>query len=163
MSDPGKTPQFVITEIQPREGYLHLVFADGAAGQVNVRRAVGAFKVMRGLLVPEVFVKARLIDLGRTVAWPGHDAWELAADNLRAWMTEQATGFSHAKLIEWMHDHKMSLDQAAAELGLSRRMLAYYRSGAKPIPRLVALACWGWVYEQKRDRPGRLKLLNSNW
>ncbi|WP_255362455.1 hypothetical protein [Mitsuaria sp. 7] len=27
---------------------------------------------------------------------------------------------------------------------MSRRMVAYYRSGAKAVPRTVALACLGW-------------------
>ena len=37
-----------------------------------------------------------------------------------------------------------SVTTAALALGVSRRMLAYYRSGAKPVPRTVALACLGW-------------------
>jgi len=36
---------------------------------------------------------------------------------------------------------------AARALGLSRRMLAYYRGGAKPVPRIVALA---WEAEQRK-------------
>jgi hypothetical protein len=33
-----------------------------------------------------------------------------------------------------------TLDAAATALGLSRRMIAYYEAGKKPIPRVVALA-----------------------
>ena len=43
----------------------------------------------------------------------------------------------------------MTLDTAAQALGLSRRMLAYYRSGEKRVPRTVALACLGWEAEQR--------------
>ena len=42
----------------------------------------------------------------------------------------------------------LTLDAAAQELGLSRRMLAYYRSGEKPLPRTVALACKWWEAER---------------
>ncbi|MOA41208.1 hypothetical protein D3C78_1631490 [compost metagenome] len=49
-----------------------------------------------------------------------------------------------------MTRHKLNLDQAAEALGLSRRMLAYYRSGAKPVPRTVALALLGWEVEQNK-------------
>ena len=35
-------------------------------------------------------------------------------------------------------------------------MLAYYRSGAKPVPRTVALACLGW--EDLKKAGGRFKL-----
>ena len=38
----------------------------------------------------------------------------------------------------------MPRPRAALALGVSRRTLAYYRSGAKPVPRTVALACLGW-------------------
>ncbi|MEX8506125.1 hypothetical protein [Leptothrix ochracea] len=31
-----------------------------------------------------------------------------------------------------------------AKIGISRRMLSYYLSGAKPIPKTVWLACLGW-------------------
>ena len=44
----------------------------------------------------------------------------------------------------------LTLDGAARALGLSRRMLAYYRGGAKPVPRTVALACLGWEAEQRK-------------
>lgn len=48
-----------------------------------------------------------------------------------------------------MARYQLTLDSAAAALGLSRRMLAYYRSGAKPVPRTVALACLGWEAQQR--------------
>ena len=38
----------------------------------------------------------------------------------------------------------LTLGTAAEALGLSRRMLAYYRSREKPVRRTVALACLGW-------------------
>lgn len=34
-----------------------------------------------------------------------------------------------------------TLDQAADELGLSRRQIAYYRSGVQEVPKAIALAC----------------------
>ena len=43
----------------------------------------------------------------------------------------------------------LTLDDAAEALGLSRRMLAYYRSGAKPVPRVVELAITGWEHEHE--------------
>ena len=43
-----------------------------------------------------------------------------------------------------MARHELSLDAAAEALGISRRMLAYYRSREKPIPKTVGLAMLGW-------------------
>lgn len=45
---------------------------------------------------------------------------------------------------DWMRRNGLSLTTAAAALGLSRRMIAYYKTAEKPIPRHVWLACLGW-------------------
>jgi hypothetical protein len=42
-----------------------------------------------------------------------------------------------------MEAQALTLDTAAAALGLSRRMIAYYASGEKPIPKTVLLATEG--------------------
>ena len=47
-------------------------------------------------------------------------------------------------LDNWMRRNNLSLATAAAALGLSRRMIAYYKTAEKPIPRHVWLACLGW-------------------
>ena len=140
---------FIIERVKARAGTLELVFKDGEKGTVDVKRAVGSLRSVRGILDPQVFQKARVVDLGRTVSWPGDENWELAADTLRARMIEQHGGFSHANLIEWMDRNELTLDQAALELGMSRRMLAYYRNGSKPIPKTVALACFGWEHQSQ--------------
>ena len=88
-------------------------------------------------------------DWGGSVVWNGDDSLELAADNLRARAVEQAGGYSHELIWNWMARHKLTLEAAAEALGVSRRMLAYYRSGAKPVPRTVALAMLGWEVEQQ--------------
>ena len=38
----------------------------------------------------------------------------------------------------------LSLSRAAEALGISRRMVSYYRTAHKPIPRQTWLACLGW-------------------
>jgi hypothetical protein len=42
-----------------------------------------------------------------------------------------------------LHECNVPLDAAARALGVSRRMVAYYEQGTKPIPRVVALATRG--------------------
>ncbi|MGC8591588.1 hypothetical protein [Acidithiobacillus sp.] len=41
------------------------------------------------------------------------------------------------------HNH-LSLTQAAHAIGMTRRMIAYYKSGARPIAKTVWLACIGF-------------------
>ncbi len=56
-----------------------------------------------------------------------------------------ATGHADARtFLEWRARHGLSLSKAAEALGLSRRMVAYYSSGEKPVPKAVLLACRGW-------------------
>jgi hypothetical protein len=63
---------------------------------------------------------------------------------LRNLAVEQAGGIGHERIWTWLHDTGLTLEQAALALGISRRMLIYYRDGEKPIPRSVWLACLGW-------------------
>jgi hypothetical protein len=59
--------------------------------------------------------------------------WRLAQEQSGATMTNDA-------FHQWRLRHDYTLEGAAAALGLSRRMVAYYDHGNKPIPRTVALA-----------------------
>lgn len=43
-----------------------------------------------------------------------------------------------------MERNGLSLSVAAESLGMTRRMIAHYRTGSKPIPIVVGLACKGW-------------------
>lgn len=65
-------------------------------------------------------------------------------DNLRAKAVKQAGGISLERIWDWMHRNNFSLDTAVEALGISRRMLAYYRDGQKPLPGHIWLAYVGW-------------------
>lgn len=141
---------FTLTAVKAQaDGVLQLTFADGEAMQVDVRPIVKRSPVLRPLNGAAVFRRARLGEWGGSVTW-GSDVLELAADNLRARAIEQAGGYSHETVLEWMHRNGLTQQAAADALGLSRRMLAYYVSGEKPVPRTVGLACRGWEVEHRQ-------------
>jgi transcriptional regulator with XRE-family HTH domain len=52
----------------------------------------------------------------------------------------------------WRKKQRLTLDGAADLLGLSRRMVAYYEKGEKPIPKPVWLACRAIDAEAKLDQ-----------
>lgn len=140
---------FTLTAVKAlADGMLALTYADGEQLQVDVKPIIKRHPTLRELAAPAVFKRAKLGEWGGSVTW-GTDALELAADNLRARAIEQAGGYSHEVILNWMARHGMTLDTAADALGLSRRMLAYYRSGEKPVPRTVGLACLGWEAQQR--------------
>ena len=81
-----------------------------------------------------------------TANWGGSVEWfdtEFGADNVYAWAKEQAGEPSHEILNDWMLRNDLSLTTAAEALGLSRRMVSYYRTAQKAIPKTGWLACRG--------------------
>jgi len=131
-------------------GRLALAFADDAFFDVDLSEVIESHPTLFRLRDPAVFAQVAPDEWHRGVVFAGDDDLALASDNLRAMAIEQAGEFSHQQLLAWMDHHGMTLDAAAAALDVSRRMLAYYRSGSKPIPRTVGLAMLGWdIYALK--------------
>ena len=100
--------------------------------------------VMRGsafveIRKPEVFGNVRTD--GFSIEW--FDT-ELGPDNVYAWAKEQASEVSQEMFGGWMYRNKLSLSGAAEALGIGRRMVSYYRTAHKAIPRSIWLACLGW-------------------
>jgi hypothetical protein len=137
--------QFVISHVAvtgPQR--LKLTFADGYAAEVDLSGLISKHPTLTPLQNRKVFAKVALDEWRRGVIFDGDDNLTLASDNLRALALEQAGEYSHQHVIVWMHQNGLTLDDAARALGISRRMLAYYRSGEKPVPRSIGLAMLGW-------------------
>jgi hypothetical protein len=108
--------------------------------------------VMRGpafaeMRKPEIFGKVHTD--GFSIEW--FDT-ELGPDNVYAWAKEQAGEVSHEMFGSWMYRNKLSLSGAAEALGISRRMVSYYRTAHKAIPRSIWLACLGWEVTRPKAR-----------
>ena len=141
-------PQHTLTHVAVEApATLKLVFADGADYRLDLSETLRAYPALAALTDPEVFARARLDARGGYVIWIEDDL-EMAADNLRHLAVEQAGGIGHERLVEWIYRHHLTQAQAADAIGISRRMLNYYLSGAKPIPKTVWLACLGWESQQ---------------
>jgi len=144
--------QFALVSVKAApSACLVLRFADHAQFEVSLVDIIHRHPSLARLKDQKVFSTAQVGEHGASVIWAGDDDLELAADNLRARAIEQAGGVSHEFIWNWMARHSLTLDTAADALGVSRRMLAYYRSGAKPVPRTVALACLGWEGAKKNN------------
>ena len=147
-----QSPQHTLTSVAVRAPLgLHLVFADGAAFDVDMAPVIATHGALRALNDQGLFARARLDARGGYAIWLD-DELELAADNLRNLAVEQAGGIGHERLWNWMADNHLTQEQAAEAMGTSRRMLNYYLSGAKTIPKTVWLACVGWQSQQRKRR-----------
>lgn len=104
------------------------------------------------LKTPAAFAKVRVDDWGHALEWP--KGLDMGADRLYELSREQAGLPTVRQFGEWMEQHHLSLTDAANVLGMTRRMMAYYRTGSRPIPKVVMLACKGWEAETA-NRVGR--------
>lgn len=136
-------PQHTISKVKALPDLrLALTFADAYTCTVNLAPLTNR-KALRALADPALFAKARRDARGGYVVWI-EDELEIAADNLRNLAIEQAGGIGHERIHSWMHRNALTQEKAAEAIGISRRMLNYYLSGAKPIPLTVWLACVGY-------------------
>jgi DNA-binding XRE family transcriptional regulator len=115
----------------------------GDESSVDVSGPIGSYRFYAPLRDdPKLFRQVHVGEHGLDIVWPGgldmsnDTLWRLAQEQSGATMTPDA-------FREWHKRHAYTLDQAAKALGLSRRMVAYYEQGERPIPRLVALATRG--------------------
>ena len=144
---PSLKNHFVLTKVSSLTPYnLRLAYADGEVLTVNLQLWIASSKALYPLKNTDLFVKAKRGLDGRSVDWTDGASFELdvGADNLRNLAIEQAGGIGHERIWTWLQETGLTLEQAALALGISRRMLIYYRDGEKPIPRAVWLACLGW-------------------
>jgi DNA-binding XRE family transcriptional regulator len=138
---PRKTlPRIAAVSAGEKPLTLRIRWADGEEAEVDVSGLVWTFRIYEPLRRShELFRQVRLGEYGTDVVWP--DEMDIAAVTLWRLAQEQSgTTMSPEAFRHWRQRNAYTLDSAARALGVSRRMVAYYEQGAKPIPRVVALA-----------------------
>lgn len=134
-----------IKRVAPARGRrLTVEWSNGERHVVDLSDAIGDSRGLRILAAPAAFRTARVGEYGHSVNWAGDVG--IGADTLRRLALEQTGEFTDpGDFAAWRSSLGLSLSQAARALGLSRRTIAYYDSGERPVPRLVALACRGYL------------------
>lgn len=120
---------------------LDLTWSDGTRATVDLSETVTSppFKALSNV---ELFGRVAVEDWGHGVEWP--DGTDIGADSL--WRdTLTLTGRDDARqFLDWRMRNALSLSGAAEALGLSRRQVACYSNGDKPVPKAILLALKGW-------------------
>ncbi len=129
---------------------LEIEWTTGETLRVDVERLLKRFKLYEPVRNPRVFRQADVDSWGHAVTWPGDI--DMGADTLYGLSREQAGEWGPEKFDAWMQRNGLSLTAAAEALDMTRRMIAHYRTGSRPIPRVVALACEGWEARQRHRR-----------
>lgn len=120
---------------------LRTTWSTGEVLDVDVEARLRKHPALVPILNPDVFAKVHVGEWGNGIAWVDE---EFGADNVYAWAKEQAGEVSHEMFDDWMRRNGLSLTAVAEALDISRRMVSYYRTAHKPIPRAIWLACLGW-------------------
>jgi hypothetical protein len=105
---------------------------------VDLAPMIMTFKVYRPLRDnPELFKSVHLTADGTAIAWGDNDAIDMAATTIERLAEESMTSSDfHA----WLERLKLTYEAAAAQLGISRRLVGYY-ADKRDVPRYIALAC----------------------
>jgi hypothetical protein len=126
---------------------LRIRWVNGKAMSVDLQDPVSRRKGMRALRDKAAFAQASKGEGGHSVVWPGEI--DMGADRLWEMTLEQNGRMDTVEFMRWRWRHGLSLSQAAEALDLSRRQVAYYASGERPVPRYVLLALKGWEVEHE--------------
>jgi len=123
---------------------LHLVITWNSleALDCDLTTTINRYAALAPLADPALFSQVAVEEWGHGLDWPG--GLDMGADRLYQLCREQAGLFSPVAFDGWIKNNQLSLSTAAEALGMTRRMIAHYRSGSRPIPKTVQLACIGW-------------------
>lgn len=138
---PKKTlPRIASVSAGEQPWTLRIRWDRGEESMIDVSGMIESFRVYAPLRqVPELFRQVHIGEYGADVVWT--DSIDMSADTLWRLAQEQSGMTMTAEAFRrWRERQGYTLDAAAQALGLSRRMVAYYEAGNRPIPRVVALA-----------------------
>ncbi|MEA3643327.1 MAG: DUF2442 domain-containing protein [Lamprobacter sp.] len=131
---------------------LRLTFVDDSVQEIDFAPLWSQSPGLAPLQQPDLFAEATLIEgEGWAVVWPSADI-QIGADTL--WLDAQAQNAPDDNtriFAQWRARNRLSLAQAAEALGLTPRTISAFGTGARPVPRHIALACIGWEAEHKRE------------
>jgi hypothetical protein len=110
----------------------------GQADIVDLAPAIMTYKLYRQLRDDaELFKSVHVTADGAALAWGADDAIDMAATTVER-LAEETMDSSDFRA--WLERHTLTYEAAAAQLGISRRLVGYYVDKRR-VPRYIALAC----------------------
>ncbi|MBF0561017.1 MAG: DUF2442 domain-containing protein [Alphaproteobacteria bacterium] len=135
-----KTPYPPIVAVKPGPGCtLTVTWKDGTVHGIDLGGWLAEHPPLGPLLADDaLFATVQVGEWGGDLHWT--DDLEIPDDVLWSLGLEQDA----ARFREWRKSRGLTQEQAAAELGISTRMVTYYEAGSHPIPKTVTLARFGF-------------------
>ncbi len=121
---------------------VSVTWSDGRTEIIDLAPVLLSYKVFKPLRGDRArFERVAVEEHGSGIRWG--DGLDLASYTLESLAASQRP-MAADDFRRWLERHGFTLDVAAGVLGISRRQVAYYASGEKPVDRTVALACRGY-------------------
>lgn len=124
-----------------------VAYSDGRSFKVCFADLANRLQAFAALEDSAEFATLAIADFGWSLEWAGGAT--LDADRVLELALEQAGLADNVQFRHWQDRNHLSLATAASALGMTRRTISQYRTGSRPIPRYIALACKGWEVEQR--------------
>jgi len=138
-----------LESVKPEPGtMLTATYSDGRVLRVDLADLASRLQTFAPLEDPVEFATAKVTDFGWTLEWDCGAS--LDSDRLIEMALEQAGMVENVNFRRWQDANHLSLTDAANAIGLTRRTVSQYRTGARPVPRIVGLACKGWEAERNQ-------------
>lgn len=144
-----------LASVAPAEG-AYSVTVTWAAGarlgridKVDLAPVIFTYRVFRPLRDGSIpFDAVRLGPWGGSIRWEGDEDLDIGVETIE---DLAAATMTNAEFSDFLQRNRLTLDAAAAQLGIARRRVAYFAKD-REIPRYIALAC----RQLDQDlRPGR--------
>jgi hypothetical protein len=121
----------------------------GRTEAVNLLPLIDNFKVYEPLRRNDrLFSTVHLIADGNAIAWGNDESIDMAATSIERMAEETMSADDFAAFLE---RNRLTHQGAASALGRSRRQIEYYLSKGV-IPRIIALACYGYEARKKQEK-----------
>lgn len=146
MTMKKKTVRLVSVIALP-EMTAQVAYSDGRSFKVSFAALANRLQAFAVLEDVTEFATAAVADFGWSLEWACGAT--LDSDRVLELALEQAGMVENVNFRHWQDRHHLSLATAASALGMTRRTISQYRTGNRPVPRYIALACKGWEAEQR--------------
>lgn len=129
------------------EKVLHVAYSDGRLVCFDMNPIINEYSAFATLSDTVEFATVKVADWGWSIEW--QCGATLDADRVFELSLEQSGMTANVEFRHWQDKNHLSLTAAAEAIGLTRRTVSQYRTGARPVSRTVYLACKGWELERK--------------
>ena len=146
-----EAPRIVSAETGDGDYVLKVTWETGKVSRVDLTEPIFRLRHLRRLRKMQQFKKVSVADWGWAVAWgedldfSGSRLWALANEQTSAEMTP-------SEFRGWLHRNHLTQQESADLLGVSKRSVAYYSTGAQPVSRVLRLAMKGAELELPRKK-----------